>query len=69
MSKNLKTQWRVEYRKSRKHAWGKAGLFETRKAARDQAVYMRYGRVRNGELVPNTGWGFGNTRVTKYIKA
>jgi hypothetical protein len=32
-------------------------------------VYMRNGRMRNGEIVPNTGWGFGNTRVTRYLKA
>ena len=68
MSKNLKTQWRVQVRKSRAHKWVNKGLFETRERAREQAVYMRGDRARNGGTVPDTGYGFGNTRVVKYIK-
>lgn len=56
MSKNLKTQWRVQVRKSRAHKWVNKGLFETRDSARWHA---------------STGWrdlcGFGNTRVIKYV--
>ena len=56
MSKNLNTQWRVERRLSRKHKWVKAGLFETRTAARFVAASLR------------VMLGFGNTRVVKYVK-
>jgi len=57
MSKNLKTQWRVQVRKSMAHKWVNKGLFETRCSARTSAAIWR-------EWV-----GFGNTRVVKYIKA
>lgn len=61
--------WQVQYRKSRKHAWKtRAGRFETRDLARAQALYMREGRMRNGKLMPDTGYGFGNTRVVRYEK-
>lgn len=63
MSKNLKIQWRVEWRLSRKHKWRKAGLFETRAVARYESILLR----RFGNF--GAGFGFGNTRVTKYIKA
>ncbi|MBT2326100.1 hypothetical protein J7E62_27605 [Variovorax paradoxus] len=69
MTASTKVQWRVQVRKSRTHKWMNKGLFETRKAARDQAVYMRGGRMRDGCIVPNTGYGFGNTRVVRYEKA
>jgi len=67
MSKNLKTQWRVEWRLSRKHKWRKGGLFETRSAARDKAWILRGDYVGGGYVVE--GVGFGNTRVVRYIKA
>lgn len=58
MSKNLKTQWRVQVRDSRKHAWrNKSGLFETRQVAREEAALLR-----------DLGYGFFNTRVIKYVK-
>lgn len=70
MSKNLNTQWRVERRLSRKHKWVKAGLFETREAARHRAAVLRHPHFpiypKFGELQP--GYGFGNTRVVKYVK-
>lgn len=69
MSKNLKAQWRVQVRKSRAHKWVHGGLYETRTAAREQAAYLRGDRLRNGEYVPDTGFGFGNTRVVKYVRA
>lgn len=64
---STKVKWRVQVRKSRAHAWKHAGLFETRQAARAQAEYMRYGRVRDGLIVPGTEYGFGNTRVVRHI--
>lgn len=68
MSKNLKKQWRVEYRLSRNHKWRKAGLFETRSAARDKAwiLRLRGDYVGGGYVVE--GVGFGNTRVVPYVK-
>ena len=69
MSKATDTQWRVQVRKSRNHAWtNRSGLFETREDAREQAVYMRVGRMCAGQLMPGTGYGFGNTRVIPYVK-
>lgn len=65
MSKNLKTQWRVEWRKSRAHAWRKGGLFETRRAARETARSIRAVYAGGGYMI---GVGFGNTRVIKYVK-
>lgn len=66
MSKNLKTQWRVERRISRKHKWVKAGLFETRDAARHRAAVLRGVHRVEDDFAP--GYGFGNTRVVKYVK-
>ena len=57
MSKNLKTQWRVQVRKSSAHKWVNKGLFETRFSARYVAVW-----------VYREWYGFGNTRVVKYVK-
>lgn len=64
---STRVKWRVQFRKSRAHAWKNGGLFETRKAAREQAIYDRVGRMRSGELVPGTGVGFGNSRVVRHI--
>ena len=59
-------RWRVQVRRSRAHKWVNKGLFETRERAREQAVYMREGRSCRGFVVPNTGLGFGNTRVVRH---
>ena len=69
MSKNLKTQWRVQVRKSRAHKWVNKGLFETRRNARNLAYVHRMFTVvsRTATLVV-CGYGFGNTRVIKYVK-
>ena len=70
MSKNLKTQWRVQVRKSRAHKWVNKGLFETRDAARDEASYQRTSVIAGYDHIGEYfGYGFGNTRVVKYIKA
>ena len=67
MNKNLKTQWRVQKRKSRAHKWANKGLFETRSAARLSASMHRdFHEFINGRFVPPAG--FGNTRVIKYVK-
>ena len=67
MSKATDTQWRVQVRKSRKHAWRFKGLYETREAARICAWHYRvYGE---DAMEPGAaGYGFGNTRVVKYQK-
>ena len=68
MSKNLKTQWRVQVRRSRSHAWRNTGLFETRKDARTNA--WMYREVNGGSVgVDRQPVGFGNTRIVRYIKA
>ena len=67
MSKNLKTQWRVQVRRSRNHAWRNKGLFETRNAARTNA--WMYREINGGSAgVDRRPVGFGNTRVIKYMK-
>ena len=58
--------WRVQCRKSRSHSWFNKGLFETRDAAREEASYQRWHGVSKDEA---TGYGFGNTRVVRYVKA
>jgi hypothetical protein len=61
--------WRVQVRASKAFAWkNKSGLFETKKAAIEQAAYLRQGRMRSGELVPGTAYGRGNVRVIKHVK-
>ena len=65
---STKVQWCVQYRKTRSSRWFNSGLFETRKGAREKAVYLREGRWSNGRLLPNTGFGLGNTRVVRYVK-
>lgn len=69
MSKNLKTQWRVQVRKSRAHKWVNKGLYETRRRARDQAAYLRLGIMRCGETLTGSAFGIGNTRVVKFVRA
>lgn len=67
MSKNLKKQWRVQVRRSRKHAWRNKGLFETRSAARTNA--WMYREVNGGSVgIDRQPVGFGNTRVVGYSK-
>lgn len=69
MSKNLKTQWRVQVRKSRAHKWVNKGLFETRESARDNAKFKRdeaHYEVNNQRAFP--AYGFGNTRVVRYVR-
>lgn len=65
---STKIQWRVQTRKGRAHKWVNKGLFETRDRAREQAAYMRWDRMRNGAPMLGTGFGFGNTRVMRYVK-
>lgn len=61
--------WRVEYRTKRTNKWKKAGLFETRERARDEARYYRDGYGYAGDGSGHFfGYGFGNTRVIKYVK-
>jgi hypothetical protein len=62
MTASTKIQWRVQYRKSRSHKWVNAGLFETRKNAREAATWLRF--YGNHDI----GYGFGNTRVVRYVK-
>ena len=59
MITNLQKQWRVQWRKSRKHPWKDAGLFETRDSAQKNAI--RVYRVGKGV-------GLYNTRVMPYVK-
>lgn len=60
---STKIKWRVQYRRTRKHAWANAGLFETRQMARQRAVEGRaYKFGGKGETI-----GFGNTRVVRHI--
>ena len=68
MTSATKIQWRVQVRKSRTAKWQNKGLFETRDSAREQAVYLRGGRMCNGEILVGTAFGFGNTRVVRYEK-
>ena len=65
MSKSLKTQWRVQVRKSRAHKWVNKGLFETRDVARIEAWGLRVGCNPNHW---DLSYGFGNTRVVKYVR-
>lgn len=70
MSKSLKTQWRVEVRSDRNCPWRKHAIYETRSVARTSAAQLRsriYGGF--GKYLPDSGYGFGNTRVVKYVRA
>lgn len=55
-----KIKWRVQVRKSRKHAWRNKGLFATRADARMSARAWRYIEPVSSA---QDGYGFGNTRV------
>lgn len=65
---STKVMWRVQVRRGVGLKWQNKGLYETRDAARYQAAYLREGRWREGEVMPETGYGFRNTRVLKYIR-
>lgn len=67
MSKATDTQWRVQIRAARGKKWNNRGLFETRAAAREDAIERRQWDYVAGRGWH--GWGFGNTRVVKYQKA
>lgn len=67
MSKNLKTQWRVQTKSVKTGNWRNRGLFETRAAARRSATLYRECMVwESGRFV--NPFGFGNIRVIKYVK-
>lgn len=66
MTDSTKVLWRVQVREGRWQKWQNMGLFETRKAARDQAAYLRAGRLKHGLIVQGIGVGFGNTRVVRH---
>ena len=68
MSKNLNTQWRVQVRKSRAHKWVNGGLYETRAVARFHAAWLREGYFWGDGKKVVGGYGFGNTRVVKFVK-
>lgn len=69
MSKNLKTQWRVQVRKSRAHKWVNKGLYETRFMARHTCWIYREIDGSAGLAADVPPVGFGNTRVVKYVRA
>lgn len=73
---STKILWRVQVRKSRAHKWVNKGLYEVRSMARIAAHAERKG----GESIQITGagchyyradhggYGFGNTRVVRYVR-
>lgn len=63
-------QWQVQVRRSKAHKWVKKGTFETRQGARYDAACRRDGYItkKAGEVVHVQGVGFGNTRVSRYVK-
>jgi hypothetical protein len=64
---STKVMWRVQVRKSRQHKWTSKGLYETRESARDAAgTYRMFGTRQSEAWIPR--YGFGNTRVLKYIR-
>lgn len=66
---NTDISWRVQVRASKTAAWkNKSGLFETKKAATEQAAVFRRGRMRCGEVMLETAYGRGNVRVVKHVK-
>jgi hypothetical protein len=66
---NTDIRWRVQVRDSRTAAWkNKSGLFETRDAAREQAAYLRQGRMRDGKVMPGTAYAHRDVRVVKHVK-
>lgn len=67
MSKNLKTQWRVQT-KGASGKWRNRGLWETRRDARYSCYcYRELSHFDGKKFVPP--FGLGNTRTVKYIKA
>lgn len=61
---NTDIRWRIQVRKDRTAAWkNKSGLFETRWMALHHARTLRNG-TGEGE-----GYGRGNVRVVKHVKA
>lgn len=76
MTSSTKIQWRVQVRKSRAHKWVSKGLFETRAMARISAMTERGGgeyiKIEGSRCtycrVDHDGYGFGNTRVVRYVK-
>lgn len=59
MTAATQVQWRFQIRKSRKHKWKNAGLYETRKNARYAVELAR---------APDM-FGWGNARVVRCVKA
>lgn len=68
MTASTKIQWRVQVRKSRVHKWVNKGLYETRRNAREVCSLIR----GFDHIAPDHKWsppyGFGNTRVVRYLK-
>lgn len=62
---STRVMWRVQVRKSRNHKWMNKGLFETRAAARYNAVQQRHISVF-GPLFAAPG--FGNTRIVRHVR-
>lgn len=68
MSKNLKTQWRVQTKNASTGKWTNRGLFETRRMARISCkLYRECLHLVDKRF--SSAFGLGNTRVVKYIKA
>ena len=68
MSKNLKTQWRVQT-KEKSGKWRNRGLYEVRVMARHFCFVYREVCGNGGVGRWKPPYGFGNTRTVKYIKA
>lgn len=66
---NTRKQWRVQV-KAKTGNWINKGLYETRKDARARCRDLRGEmRLHGGGLIYTRGaYGFGNTRVVRYIK-
>lgn len=68
--KSTEILWQIQFRTGRDRPWrNRAGLFETRMHAREVAKILRdWTYTGAGEMPANHGYGFGNTRVIKYVK-
>lgn len=64
---STKVKWRVQVRTSRAHKWVSRGLFETRKAAREEASDLRIYICQNRSGFVVGPYGAGNTRVIRHI--
>ncbi|RZI60669.1 MAG: hypothetical protein EOP14_00095 [Pseudomonas sp.] len=73
---STKVKWIVQFRKGRGLKWlTRKGSFETRDAARWQAMLMRTLHAvevsmpggRTGQVTA-AGYGFGNTRIQRHIR-